>query len=159
MRMKHMIIMRGGPGSGKTTIARKMASVIKADVLSADDYWLCDGRYEFKPSELGQAHAQCFRRTVYAVVHQTTNVVIDNTNSRAEEYIAYLALAVAFGYTVQIVRVLCDPEVAFARQIHDVPQDKFEEITYRVLTTQTHKMYRGAPWITEEDVRTDGIED
>jgi hypothetical protein len=66
--------------------------------------------------------------------------------------IPYLALCQAFGYTCKIVRVLCDPKVAWERQTHNVPGDKFDAIHTAVEHQRTPKLYRGAPWLTEEDV-------
>jgi len=154
--MKHMTILRGGPGSGKTTFAETVAQRKQAKVISADDYFTHDGCYDFRPSELGQAHGQCFRRAVASISNWGCDLVVDNTNSQSDEMIPYLALAQAYGYTVEIITMVCDPEVAWARQTHGLPREKFDQINRRLLANdRTPALYRGAPWIRESVEVTD----
>ena len=54
--MKVLYIVRGLSGSGKTTIAHNLTH----NVFSADDYFTTHaGDYNFDPSKLGDAHADC----------------------------------------------------------------------------------------------------
>ena len=154
--MKHMTILRGGPGSGKTTFAKALAQRNRAEVVSADDYFTKDGVYNFNPAELGQAHGQCFRRAVTSISNWGCDLVIDNTNSQSDEMIAYLALAQAYGYTVEIITMVCEPEVAWARQTHGLPREKFDQINKRLASSEMTPLYRGAPWIGESVEVTDG---
>jgi len=118
--MAKLIIMQGIPGSGKSRVARKLAKRLGASIVSADDLpglYAADG---FHPELLGEAHKRCFR---LAVEHARAghSVIVDNTNLTALEMAPYVALGAAFGYTVEIVRVLCPQPVAYARQTHGVP--------------------------------------
>lgn len=154
--MPHMTIMRGGPGSGKSTLGRHLARYREAIVCSADDFFINEkGEYDFDPAWLGRAHGACLKKCVEALM-QRRSVVIDNTNGGPNEMIPYLALCQAFGYTCEVVRAVCDREVAWERQSHGVPRDKFDEIYSAVEQTQVPKLYRGAPWLTERDVQTGG---
>ena len=97
-----LFIMRGLPGSGKTTIVNLIKAKYKqlATVCSADDYFLIDGEYHFDPNKLSEAHESCQKAAKEACESGQNVVIIDNTNVRKWEMKYYLNLAVTFGYTV-----------------------------------------------------------
>lgn len=153
--MPHMTIMRGGPGSGKSWFVRNLVplsiSPVPPTVCSADDFFINDeGEYSFDPKWLGRAHGACLKKCVEAIMRRE-DVIIDNTNSKQEEMLPYLALCQAFDYSCAVVRVLCDPEVAWGRQKHGLPRDKFDDIHTTVRQQQVPKLYRGAPWLIIKD--------
>ncbi|XP_058999777.1 NEDD4-binding protein 2-like 1 isoform X4 [Mustela lutreola] len=55
---KHLYLLRGLPGSGKTTLARQLQHDFpRALIFSTDDYFFReDGAYEFNPDFLEEAH-------------------------------------------------------------------------------------------------------
>jgi hypothetical protein len=89
------------------------------------------------------------------MVHYRGNIIVDNTNSSAEELLPYLALCQAFDYTCEVVYAACDPGVAWERQVHGVPWEKFMEIHTRVTKQEIPGIYKGAPWLSTRTVRTD----
>jgi len=154
--MANMIILRGAPGSGKSYYAAKLGPYT---VVSADDFFVDDfGEYSFDPKWLGRAHGACLRACVEAILRRE-DIVVDNTNSKPQELIPYLALCAAFGYSCQVVRMVCDREVAWSRQTHCVSREKFDAIFSTVEQQQIPKLYRGAPWLTCVDEHTDGREE
>ena len=55
-----MVVMRGLPGSGKSTVVSTITRVYPhAVVCSADHYFMNDGKYEYSSSRLKSAHLQC----------------------------------------------------------------------------------------------------
>ena len=56
--MKMLHIIRGIPGSGKSTMARKLApnAAFEADAYMVDQ----QGNYAFDPSRLGEVHQKCY---------------------------------------------------------------------------------------------------
>lgn len=110
-----MIIMRGLPGSGKTTIAKDLG----ADVIcSADDYFTdSDGVYSFSPQRLKDAHENCQSRVKDALA-QNLFVVVDNTHTRRWEMQPYIDMAKEYGI---------EPEIIIAKgeyqNIHGVPPE------------------------------------
>lgn len=152
--MPRMIIMRGGPGSGKSFyVAQRCFTVgVIPTVCSADAFFINDaGEYDFDPKWLGRAHGACLKKCVEAMTARL-DVIIDNTNAKPQEMIPYLALCQAFDYSCEVVKVHCDREVAWGRQSHGVPREKFDEIFSAVEQTKVPKLYRGAPWLTEREV-------
>lgn len=118
-----VILMAGVPGSGKSHYVNNKLGLSRESVVSADNYFVgSDGVYRFDPAKLGAAHGDCLRGFVSALMKGLETVVVDNTNTTAIEMSPYVALAAAYGYEVEIVRVGCDPAVAAARNTHGVPE-------------------------------------
>jgi energy-coupling factor transporter ATP-binding protein EcfA2 len=86
-----LVLLRGLPGSGKNTLGDSMTSV----VISADDYFMVDGEYQFNGSKLGAAHADCLERTKAALRDAPDGgvVVVANTFSQHWEMAPYLYMA------------------------------------------------------------------
>lgn len=129
----------GVPGSGKTTRAWREHE--EAYFVSADDYFLQweerSGRfvYRFEAAELPNAHASCLRRFVSAITTRNPAIVVDNTNTTAAEIAPYAALALAFGYELQVITLKCDPTKAYERNIHGVPLAAVEAMHRRLEAT------------------------
>ena len=103
--MKLLIIIRGLPGSGKTTLAHKLSE----HVFEADQFFttIVDGveQYKFDPNIVSVAHQDCLARTSAALKKECATVCVSNTFSQFWEYSDYLDLAEEQGYTVQVVTV------------------------------------------------------
>jgi len=101
--MKLLLLLRGVPGVGKTTIAEALQSVKgtgeyddkRVVCISADDYFYNKvGHYLFIPESLGRAHDYCQDVTRAALRNGETQVIIVH-NTFCEEYdmAAYYAMA------------------------------------------------------------------
>ena len=112
-----VIVMRAISGAGKTTLAKKITKQ-GGTICLADDYFL--GR-KFNPAELSNAHKACMRAFLAALGSGTELVVVDNTNTQLWEATPYVSVAEAMGYEVEIHEIVCDVEVAAARNVHGVP--------------------------------------
>lgn len=126
----HVIILRGCSGTGKSTWTRNEAqSYGRVQVFSADHFFEdSEGNYNFDPSKLGDAHGLCLRTFATQLMledvledNSKTTMVIDNTNTTAVEVAPYAQLALAYKRPLKIVTLLCDPEIAHARNAHEVP--------------------------------------
>ena len=58
--------MRGLPGSGKSTKAKKIAGHFGI-VYSTDDFYMVNGEYKYDPKMIGEYHEKNFKRTVEAM--------------------------------------------------------------------------------------------
>lgn len=126
-----VIILRGAPGSGKSTFVRSLGEGV---VCSADDFFLVDGEYRFNAKALGAAHEWCFNRFSEELRNETPLVIVDNTNRATWEFSKYIDLAKSKGYDVEVVRFTAPVERAAdmaARNVHGVP----ENVIVKHLTT------------------------
>lgn len=113
---KEVKILCGISGSGKSTLCKQW----NGNVCSADHYFMVDGKYCFNPEKLGGAHAACLRHFVKCLNNSCPLVIVDNTNTTVAEVAPYAALALAYGYDLEIVILECNPDVASARNVHGV---------------------------------------
>ncbi|XP_076868544.1 NEDD4-binding protein 2 isoform X1 [Brachyhypopomus gauderio] len=96
-----LVLLRGAPGSGKTTLASAMLEQnLGGVVLSTDEYFIQNGVYHYNPDLLGEAHAWNHRRAREALENGYTPIIIDNTNLQCWEMKPYVAMALKHKYKV-----------------------------------------------------------
>ncbi len=71
--------MRGVPGSGKSTKAKKLAGQ-NGVVFSTDDFFIKNGQYVYDPKFIGENHEKNIKRAIEAMQKSINLIVIDNTN-------------------------------------------------------------------------------
>jgi len=123
------IILRGLPGSGKSTFAKQ--NFREATVVSADHFFQYGEVYRFDPSKLHLAHQQSLSNFRDAVDHQVETIVVDNTNTRFWEFADYVQYASDQGYSIEVIRLATDPEIAASRNIHGVSPETVEKMHCR----------------------------
>ena len=143
--MPKMTIERGASGSGKSTHAKSLGTksydpFAGVQIISADDFFMRRGVYNFDPSLLGEAHSSCIRKAVAGIMRRA-DLVIDNTNCRVSEIAPYYALGEAYGYEVEIIchtpDFLDQPNTlqSFAkRSSHGVPLATIQNMQYLIDT-------------------------
>lgn len=85
-----LVLIRGLPGSGKTTMARVLAEV-GYEHFEADMFFIIDGVYRYDASRIRDAHAWCQRKTREALA-SGRRVVVSNTFTRLQEMEPYRAM-------------------------------------------------------------------
>jgi len=100
---KTVILMRGLPGSGKTTLAREFVDDMpdgSSVILSTDEYFMVAGHYCFDHTRLREAHDWNQWRCKRALRLFET-VIIDNTNVRLQHMLPYERIADRFGAEIE----------------------------------------------------------
>lgn len=155
--MLNVKIMRGVPGSGKSTWCR--TNLVAPIVFSADDHFTSeDGVYRFDPAKLSEAHGNCLLSFVSWLEHKAKYnhvnglCVIDNTNIRAVEIAPYYQLALAYGCDVEIVQINVDPQAIeriVSRNLHGVPAASVA----RMAESMRNEILNFQPWwkVTHHD--------
>lgn len=125
--MRKVFIMRGLPGSGKTTwLARTWPHIT---VCSADFYCMQGGVYRWDPLHAAENHNKCLRRFLTFLTDAAgPELAVDNTNVRAWELAPYYRLAEAFGCDVQIVWCHAHPVLCAQRNVHGLPPSKVQDM-------------------------------
>lgn len=131
------ILMRGLPGAGKSTLASRIASSVEGGVVvSVDDHMFGDGR-TFDLDRLGDCHRRALADMVQAMRRGAPLVVVDNTHIKKSDARRYWEAARGHGYSPSVLEVVCDPEVAFARNVHGVPREVFDILVGRMASVPT----------------------
>ena len=119
---KVVIIMRGVPGSGLSTVAKAIAG--NHGVIHSTDYFFTDasGKYIFDGSKLTTYHKMNYDCFLCSIQEGKELIIIDNTNIMRKDFRGYVDAANANGYVVaEVWTPLPDPEVAAARNLQGVP--------------------------------------
>ena len=95
-----LYIVRGLPGSGKSTIAKKL--VHESKHFEADMFFIKDGVYNFNPTLIKDAHEWCFN-SVERVMQTRANICVSNTFTQRWEFQPYIDLAIEHNYDYQII--------------------------------------------------------
>jgi predicted kinase len=127
-----LILLRGLPGSGKTTLAKvilQLPSNMEPEVLSADDFFETkDGDYIFDSTKLKEAHNYCQFRCSERMRQQKSKIIVANTFTQEWEMDEYFKMAERYNYRVHTVIV----ENRHGNEnVHGVPEDKLQQMQDR----------------------------
>ena len=127
--MKTLYIVRGLPGSGKSTFAKSIGGIH----IEADQFFMENGKYNFDVTKIKLAHKYCQNQTeawmkTDGVQVDNTKIVVSNTFTQEWEMEPYFKMAENFGYRVFTIIV---ENRHGGKNIHDVPEDKLEQMKNR----------------------------
>ena len=127
---KVLYIVRGLPGSGKSTFAKKL---VGSDFLvcEADKYFINKetGEYNFDVTKLKDAHKYCYDLVETYMKDSLVNdqfyreIAVSNTFTQEWEMKPYFELAEKYGYKIFCIIV---ENRHGGTNLHDVPEDKLK---------------------------------
>lgn len=144
--MKKLVIIRGIPGSGKSTFANKILTVAEKSGettyhCEADDYFMVDGEYKFDRAKLGAAHSTCFNNIIGAMKKGIDCVVVSNTFTTIREIKPYVEAAESYDYQVVVYRMMGEKmgdetndvlgRFASFTNVHSVPTEALRNMVNR----------------------------
>lgn len=128
--MKSLYLLRGLPGAGKSTLAKKLGDAhFEADMYFTNE----NGQYIFNGADIKKAHEWCQNEVQLAMIlNHTTgtneNIVVSNTFTQEWEMEPYYKLAETYGYRVFSLVV---ENRHGGENLHNVPEDKIEAMRKR----------------------------
>lgn len=116
--MTKLILIRGIPGTGKSTLARFMQGLIPGSMhFEADMFFMVNGEYRYDRDKISDAHEWCMTRTEQSLKMEHT-VIVSNTFVNVKTLKPYFAIAKKFG----IVPTVIIANGSFQNE-HNVPVD------------------------------------
>ncbi|MGX9416365.1 AAA family ATPase [Vibrio sp. RC27] len=118
---QRLILIRGLPGSGKTTLARSFAAVhIEADMYFIDH----KGEYRFDANRLKDAHQWCFQTAVASLL-EGHSIVVSNTFIQYWEMKPYIEFATKKQIAIDVI--CCVGEFENIHGVNDDTRDKMRK--------------------------------
>jgi predicted kinase len=124
-KMKELILLRGLPGSGKSTFAKLFKTI---EHYEADMFFMRGNGYEFDGSKLKEAHTWCQDLVLMAMKRSEPSIVVSNTFTQEWEMEVYYKLAKQFDYRVHSLIV---ENRHNGINEHGCPEDKIQAMKNR----------------------------
>jgi predicted kinase len=107
LQQKSLILLRGLPGAGKSTLANVLSENNMYPIFSVDDFFTDEitGEYVFNFSDNHLAYKQCEELSRDAMKQNIAKVFVHNTFTMDWEVEPYVKLAAEFDYTLFVVTV------------------------------------------------------
>lgn len=136
MKKKLLFLVRGLPGSGKSTVGKLIEN---SNHYETDAFFIKDGEYKFDPNQLQEAHKWCKDQVEQDMKdHEELRgefadkvenyITVSNTFTQEWEMKPYYELAQKYGYDV--ISLIVENRHNGVN-IHNVPQETMEKMKKR----------------------------
>lgn len=122
-----LILLRGLPGSGKTSLAKLLSEGGKYPVHSVDDYFTDKetGAYQFDFRNNQYAYKQCEELTEQSMQQKAPKVIVHNTFTMNWEMEPYFKLAAKYHYMLFVATV---ENYHGTGNVHDVSNEQLQKM-------------------------------
>ena len=117
--MQELVIIRGIPGSGKTTMAKSYQGYSHYE---ADMFFMKDGVYNFDRAKIKNAHNWC-QESVKSDLEHGLSVIVSNTFVARWEVQPYVDMALALNVPYKIITATGNYQ-----NVHGVPPEVIERM-------------------------------
>ncbi len=122
---KVLYIVRGIPGSGKSTFAKTFKTV---EHYEADMFFMRGNGYEFDATKLKAAHEWCQDMVFMSMKRNEPTIVVSNTFTQEWEMEPYLEMAKTHEY--KVFSIVVENRHGGINE-HGVPEEKLEQMKNR----------------------------
>lgn len=129
LNKKTLIIVRGIPGSGKSTFANKLKNYFEehgyhGDTFESDSFFVKNGVYKFNPKLLYLAHKICYDKVFNNLEKENVDFsIVANTFILKSDVKKYREHAEELGYDVMIFRMTNK-----FKDVHEVPEETLQKM-------------------------------
>ena len=129
-----LLLIRGLPGSGKSTYARNcIGDKPNCVIIEADQYFMADGTYQFNRSKIPLAHKWCQEAAKRALL-LNMSVYVCNTFTTGWEMDPYFQMAAKLNHDCKVTSLYdggLSCNMLAERCIHGVPAEKILQMLER----------------------------
>lgn len=131
---KKLIIVRGLPGSGKTTLAKELAKE-NGKIYSLDDYFMENDKYNYNPKKYNDAQLWTQYNVVSAMKKGEELIILDNHNIRKWEVKPYVRAAIELGYKVEFQ----EPNTPWKKDLNELLKKSSHHTTRKFIKRMINK--------------------
>jgi predicted kinase len=142
-----LILIRGLPGSGKTTLIQDFFDECVISVC-ADDFFMINGEYCFDKNKLNDSHEWCRKQVEDHIIDNQALIAVHNTFTTEWEMQPYFKLAEEYNYQVSTIIV---ENRHGSKSVHNVPFDTLLRMKQRFQVKLLHEDYDSLVSIKEQN--------
>ena len=135
------IVMRGLPGSGKSSVSKRVQELMQGlnlqvvRICTDEILEMCEGGYHWDGYKMPLYHGVAHKISYLATKNDVPVIILDNTNMKKKEYEGYVIDARQKGYSIWEYTIGGfseeDIENSFNRNSHSVPMEAIRRMAAR----------------------------